>query len=519
MSSRHRILPIAFVLLFGALAAGPAAAVPVPIANPGFDADHLPLPGDDQPTITGWDTTAGGGDGIFRPTTSDYPLGIPSGQNLAYTNGPGNRVAQVLTTLLEPNTRYVLKVEVGWNRNDPFAGYLVRLLTEDNTLLAEDNSSQSPAQGSFVTSMVTFTTGDAHAKLGSKLKILLSSPGIQANFDDVRLDASPATYCAETLLLPFFLVDTQDPGGTQTLYAVRNLTGGTVTADVEYFTVGGASQGTDTFTLDADDTRTVSLRSVPGLATDNNGFARGFAKIVTTGTADRTPVLAGDFFQVDVDGNFATGDELVRLSEVCTKASIRFLDFGAGTRLTVWLNQPRGGGGNPASFTVEVFDENGNLVSGPIPVKTNLHALELQASDFTPQGVDFGFLKFDFTNGLGGTVYAEYSADGKFSVGVSSECGDPRSCETGDCCPPGAPKALAAGLHYPKGQEFPGCPAAIDDAVRALDSFHYRNACQETHGGPMPDAVLGARVVSCQVDPPGSPNSVVVAVEVCCPPN
>ena len=515
MSNIHRMFLAAVVLPFVALGAGPAFAVQVPIENPSFEADPL-AEGSFAVTVTDWATSSQFSQGVYRPPVpSDYPFGVPHGVNVGYSNHPGGILSQVLTSLLEPNTRYVLKVEIGWNRHDPFNGYIVELRS-GGQFLAQDDSTQKPAQGLFVTSTVTFTTGDAHPQLGQPLEIRLRAPGVQANFDDVRLDASPATYCADTLLLPFFLVDRNSPGGTQTLYAVRNLTGGTVDADVEYFTVGGASQTTDSFTLDADETRTVSLRNVPGLAADGNGFARGFVKIVTTGNADRTPVLAGDFFQVDVDGNFATGDELVRQAEVCTEASIRFLDFGAGTRLTVWITHPRGGGGNPASFTVQAFAEDGTPAGSPIPVKTNLHALELQASDFT--GLQFGTLKFDFTNSLGGTVYAEYSADGKFSVGLNSECGDPRSCESGDCCPPGAPKALAEGLHYPK-NDFPDCAAAIDDAVRALDSFHYRNACQATHGGALPDAVLGARVVDCQVDPPLSPDSVVVAVEVCCPPN
>lgn len=62
----------------------------------------------------------------------------------------------------------------------------------------------------------------------------------------------------------------------------------------------------------------------------------------------------GDFFQVDVAENFATGDRLVRQADVCTDASIRFLDFGGGTRLTIWLTNPRGtGAAKPFSFTVQ----------------------------------------------------------------------------------------------------------------------------------------------------------------------
>lgn len=506
MKRPPRIVPILFLV---ALAPGTAArAVEVPITNPGFDADALASPGDDQPTITGWDTTAGGGDGIFRPTVSDYPGGIPSGQNVAYVNLPGNRVHQVLTTPLEPLTTYVLEVEIGWNNNDPFAGYIVQLRA-GGVLLAEDDSSRTPAQGTFLTSTVRYTSGADHPQLGQPLEVRLLSPGIQANFDDVRLSAVAATVCAENLLVPFYLVDKDDPGGTQTLLAVRNLTGDPVTADLEYLTLNGTSQRKDSITLGPTETRTVSLRDVGGLAVDPDGFARGFVRILTGGSPDGTPVLAGDFFQVDVAENFATGDRLVRQADVCTDASIRFLDFGGGTRLTIWLTNPRGtGAAKPFSFTVQAYDESGAPVGGTTSVKTTLHAIELQASVFT--NLTFGTLKFDFTNSLGGTVYAEYNADERFSVGVVSQCDDLSTCEE-DCCPPGAPKAVS-GAHYPDLD----CEAAVADALRRLDIFFWRDACQQTHGGPLPDAVLGARLLECEeVAPPGTGS--VVTVEVCCP--
>lgn len=240
----------------------------------------------------------------------------------------------------------------------------------------------------------------------------------------VRAALSTPGVFAETLYVPFFLVDTTDPAGTTTLFAVRNLTGDGVTADVEYFTRTGASQGTATLALDPFDTVTVNLRDVPGLAASPDGLARGYVQILTAGNPDMTPVLAGDYFQVDVGDNFATGDKLVRQIELCDVASIRFLEFpvpGSGTRLTVWIANPRGtGGADPPSFTVQAYDEDGNLVGGAIPVKTSRHALEFDATDFT--ALAFGTLKFDFGNSFGGTVYAEASAQGRFSVGVSSQC-------------------------------------------------------------------------------------------------
>jgi len=512
-------LPIrvtASLLLLVVLGAGAATATSVPIVNPGFDADPLSPGSFDTINITGWNTATGFGQGIYRPVASDYPGGIPSPPNVAYSNGTGGRLWQVLTTQLEANTRYVLQVEIGRNNHDPFAGYIVQLRADDN-LLVEDNSSQVPTQGSFVTSTVELVTGPNPDHLGSPLEIRLLSPGVQANFDDVRLTAEPVGEpCTETLVLPFYLSDKQNPSGINSLYAVRNLTGEPVNAEVEYLTLDGTSQRLDALTLDAFETRTAALRDVPGLATDPDGFARGFLRITTAGSATGAPVLAGDFFLVDVANNFATGNQLLRSSEICRGASIRFLDFGAGTRLAVYVTQPRGASeaDDPPSFTVQVYDEAGAPVGSPQPVWTADHALELAASDFTAER--FGSLGFDFANSLGGTVYAEYSAQGRFSVGVASQCHEPRHCDD-DCCPPGAPKAVIPGLHYPKDAAFPDCAAAIDDALRALDSFHYRNACQQAHGGGLPDRVLGARVLECEVDPPGSEGNVVVVVEACCP--
>jgi hypothetical protein len=155
-----------------------------------------------------------------------------------------------------------------------------------------------------------------------------------------------------------------------------------------------------------------------------DGFARGYVEITTAGNPDMTPVLGGDYFQVDVGNDFATGDQLARQIELCNHASIRALEFplpGSGTRLTIWIANPRGvGGGDPPSFSVQAYDEDGNAIGGLTTVKTTLHALDLDASLFT--GLAFSTLRFDFSNSFGGTVYAEASVQGRFSVGVSSQC-------------------------------------------------------------------------------------------------
>ena len=228
----------------------------------------------------------------------------------------------------------------------------------------------------------------------------------------------------ESLLVPSYLVDTFSPGGTTTLYAVRNLTDSAVTANVEYFDVSGTSLRTDSVPLDANETRTVNLRDVAGLPADLAGYARGYIEISTAGDPHMIPVLGGDFFQVDVENNFATGDKLVRGTELCTKSSIRYLTFpfaGSGTRLSVWIANPRGTGiGDPASFDLRIYNEAGDLLGSPFVFHTDSHVVELDTSDFP--GISFGFMRFDFTNSFGGVIYSEAQADGRFSVGLTGQC-------------------------------------------------------------------------------------------------
>lgn len=163
------------------------SAEPIAVDNPSFEADVLGE-GGISPTIMDWNTSLGGGDGAFNPTGAQYPPGaIPDGQNVAYANSPGNHVDQALSASLQANSTYTLEVEIGNRLDDPFAGYIVQLQA-GGVVLAEDNSSQTPGTGEFVTSTVSFTTEASHPQLGQPLEIWLSAPGVQANFDDVRLN-------------------------------------------------------------------------------------------------------------------------------------------------------------------------------------------------------------------------------------------------------------------------------------------------------------------------------------------
>ena len=225
---------------------------------------------------------------------------------------------------------------------------------------------------------------------------------------------------SSSLIVPFFEVDTNSPNGTTTLYAIRNITDLELTNIlVSYIDEQGNSIFQQIFNLDPQETRSVNVRDIPNLPADASGIARGGILIsASVGFVENT--LSGDFFQVDVAGRFATGERLVSLNDLCLEHEIRFLDFGSGTNLKVFIAQPRGGGGSaPPSFTVEAFDESGTSLS-VTDVRTDQVVLGLEASDFTSE--NFGTLVFDFRNSQGGYVFAEYSADGLFSVGVNSAC-------------------------------------------------------------------------------------------------
>ncbi len=224
-------------------------------------------------------------------------------------------------------------------------------------------------------------------------------------------------------IVPLFEVDTSSVSGTTTLFAVRNLTGSSRGVDITYYTVDGLEQRSDFINLDARETHTVNVRDVAGLDTDPDGFKRGYIEVFGIADTDGSPTFAGDFFQVDVGDDFATGERMRRLSEACEVESLRFLEFalpGSGTEITVWLQFPQGtGAGDPSSLVVRRYDEAGNFL-GTTSFKTNDHVLQISASDLA--AVPFGTFELDFGNSGRGFGYAESATQGRFSVGVDSQC-------------------------------------------------------------------------------------------------
>jgi hypothetical protein len=234
-------------LAVAVLAAAPAGAVLLPVANAGFEDLYLgsnlpPQYGGDVPTGSfptgpppaGWTAYFAGAPtpahfiGVLNPgTTADhapdppcFPAGAPEGDNVVLLYGDGDAggseygVQQQLADTLQPDTLYTLTVEVGNIAScaglvspylsffdlDGFPGYRVQLLA-GGVVVAEDAGTLTPGEGQFQTATVQLSTGAAPPQQGLPLAIRLVNryqpdvpgvSGLEVDFDDVRLDASPA---------------------------------------------------------------------------------------------------------------------------------------------------------------------------------------------------------------------------------------------------------------------------------------------------------------------------------------
>ncbi len=192
----------------------PAHAAPVPIVNAGFetpvlaDKGSVAAPGwsDYDPTSSG---TIGNGlnYGTYNPPVAAYPEGVPDGSNTGWFYNLTTvelGMQQTLAATIAPSTRYTLRVQVG----DPidydgfglagFPGYRIELAADaggpSERVLASDANSLSIPEGTFWESVITYNSPASGDVIGKAITIRLigyPGPGIEADFDDVRLDASP----------------------------------------------------------------------------------------------------------------------------------------------------------------------------------------------------------------------------------------------------------------------------------------------------------------------------------------
>ena len=230
-----------------------ALAAPVPVANPGFEADFAAdgtFPVGDVADWPAYDPLnlldqPGNFTGVINPTGSSFFNfdDAPEGRNAALlflegTIGQGPiGIRQTLDVVVTEGTTYTLTVEVGniasgtglppfdsfgFYDLDGFPGYSIQL-TANGEVLAEDFNSLVIPEGDFRTATCSVEIGPDHPLLGVPIEIRLISlnledspddPGIEVDFDDVRLDATPADPACNPAELaePFGVLDLADIG-------------------------------------------------------------------------------------------------------------------------------------------------------------------------------------------------------------------------------------------------------------------------------------------------------------------
>lgn len=201
--------------------AGLAQATPVAVANQSFEAPAIPAgtfaTTAPPPGWTGFGTLNFGARtiGVLHPaTTTLYAVPPPHGVNVGVVflmDDPGNQLLftrreaglqQTLADVLRTDRRYTLTVDVGNIANDVaapflfggFPGYRVELQA-GGVVIAADANTLLPAEGRFLRSRIEVEIGASHPQAGQPLRIRLvnlnAAPGIEVNFDDVRLEWEP----------------------------------------------------------------------------------------------------------------------------------------------------------------------------------------------------------------------------------------------------------------------------------------------------------------------------------------
>jgi len=220
-------------------------------------------------------------------------------------------------------------------------------------------------------------------------------------------------------LVPFAIDDTT-PDASSTLFAMRNESGAPVDVSVDYYDARFNLLTSEMFTLAPDQVQTRNLRAIPALINPGN-IAEGVVQFLPNGQ------ISVDFFQLDVAGNFATGNLGLDESDFCTDWMARFVRFpgsSEGSRITFLVNGPLGAGGGP-TVSGNVYDEPGNFVNS-FTITTDDWFFEVVSDDLVVGATNFGSMEITLNTLIvpRGTIYVEHSAFGLYSLGTRAICKD-----------------------------------------------------------------------------------------------
>lgn len=272
--------------------------------------------------------------------------------------------------------------------------------------------------------------------LGASAMASEGSPGDSQVTSYGAIEIPSASHKADSfsdrLLLPYFEVDTTNPFGSTTLFAIRNEAGAPVDITLDYYEVDSpqAPQRSEMMTLAAKAISTVNLRFVPNLEVDPGGISRGY--VIVGGPESAS--LHGDYYQVTPNQDFATGFRLLNIdpqssqNDLCNLFSMRFLNgggFDSGTEYLIWLDLSTVPSGAQPVLDILAYTQAGGEPFMGREFFADTVAFKVSASDLLqPLSQDFGAIEFQFRNGVVGHVSAVQSASNRYSVGLEAACGD-----------------------------------------------------------------------------------------------
>ncbi len=233
-------------------------------------------------------------------------------------------------------------------------------------------------------------------------------------------------------LIPYLVVDQNDPNGEVTLFSLRHegedmAEAGTIT--VGFRDIFRTIIGTLDYTLQPNQVQTVNPRFALQLPTDSDGITRGFVEILGD-----IP-FSVDYFQIDGTNDFASGDNGASFpNDFCEYWKIRFLNggpFDGGTEMIAVVNGPLGTGPmDPPTISGNVYREDGTFVNA-FEIRTNEWLVIRDAADLVNSGNPFGAieLRIDAEDANTGFVFARQDASGRYSVALNGVCKDAQFTE------------------------------------------------------------------------------------------
>lgn len=170
-----------------------ASAANIPVVNPSFEtlpAGGLPSNGCGagcsfslNDPVPGWNGTGIFGQFQPGPASGNFTFfnSVPDAITVAFSNG--GSLSQTVVVVAVPDVTYTLSVDVGYRKDVHDIG-TVELIVGSNTIAAPI---PNPPQfsGDWVTDTITYTATAADA--GAPITIVLSSPDVQGDWDNVRL--------------------------------------------------------------------------------------------------------------------------------------------------------------------------------------------------------------------------------------------------------------------------------------------------------------------------------------------